>query len=160
MTINNLFLEDLTIGQKFISGIASVEEYLIQEFGSQYDPQPFHTNTELAKNTFFKGLVASGWHTAAITMRLLVHSNLKLAGGLIGAGIDELRWPIPVYPGDELYLDIEVIETKRSASKPNRGFAKIKVLTKNQNEAIVMSYVATLVVESKNKYKDLDRAQE
>ena len=71
MTINNLFLEDLTIGQKFTSGIASVQEYLIQEFGSQYDPQPFHTNKELAKNTFFKGLVASGWHTAAITMRLL-----------------------------------------------------------------------------------------
>ena len=153
MTTNNLFLEDLTIGQKFISGIASVEEYLIQEFGSQYDPQPFHTNKELAKNTFFKGLVASGWHTAAITMRLLVQSNLKLAGGLIGAGIDELRWPISVYPGDELHLDIEVIETKKSASKPNRGFAKIKVLTKNQNEAIVMSYVATLVVERKINIK-------
>ena len=149
MTTNNLFLEDLTIGQKFVSGTASVQEYLIQEFGSLYDPQPFHTNKELAKNTFFKGLVASGWHTAAITMRLLVQSNLKLAGGLIGAGIDELRWPISVYPGDELHLDIEVIETKRSVSKPNRGIAKIKVLTKNQNGTTVMSYVATLVVESK-----------
>ena len=145
----------MTIGQKFKSGIASVDEHLIQEFGSQYDPQPFHTNKELAKNTFFKGLVASGWHTAAITMRLLVQSNLKPAGGLIGAGIDELRWPISVYPGDELHLDMEVIETKRSASKPNRGFAKIKVLTKNQNEAVVMSYVATLVVEIKNNYKNL-----
>ena len=106
-----------------------------------------------SKNTFFKGLVASGWHTAAITMRLLVQSNLKLAGGLIGAGIDELRWPISVYPGDELHLDIEVIDTKRSASKPNRGIAKIKVLTKNQNGATVMSYVATLVVESKLNIK-------
>ena len=153
MTINNLFLEDLSIGQKFTSGIASVQEYLIQEFGSLYDPQPFHTNKELAKNTFFKGLVASGWHTAAITMRLLVQSNLKLAGGLIGAGIDELRWPISVYPGDELHLDIEVIDTKRSASKPNRGIAKIKVLTKNQNGATVMSSVATLVVESKLNIK-------
>lgn len=155
MTTNNLFFEDLTIGQKFKSGIASVDEHLIQEFGSQYDPQPFHTNTEIAKNTFFKRLVASGWHTAAITMRLLVQSNLKLAGGLIGAGIDELRWPISVYPGDELHLDIEVIEKKRSVSKPNRGFAKIKVLTKNQNEVVVMSYVATLVVEIKNNYKNL-----
>ena len=117
MTTNNLFLEDLTIGQKFTSGIASVQEYLIQEFGSQYDPQPFHTNKELAKNTFFKGLVASGWHTAAITMRILVQSNLKPAGGLIGAGIDELRWPISVYPGDELHLDIEIIEKKKIGIK-------------------------------------------
>lgn len=150
MTANNLFLEDLTIGQKFESGVALVQECLIQEFGSQYDPQPFHTNKELAKDTFFKGLVASGWHTAGITMRLLVESNLKLNGGLIGAGIDELKWPISVYPGDELHLDIEVIETKRSTSHPNRGLAKIKVLTVNQNGVTVMSYIVTLVVESKN----------
>jgi acyl dehydratase len=150
MTKNSLYLEDLAVGQKFTSGKSLVDEISILEFASQFDPQPFHTNVELAKNSFFKGLVASGWHTAGIAMRLLVESNLKPAGGLIGAGIDQLRWPIPVYPGDELSLDIEIIDIRRSQSKPDNGIVKVKILTKNQSNQIVMSYIATLVMKSKD----------
>lgn len=150
MTKNSLYLEDLAVGQKFTSGKSLVDEISILEFASQFDPQPFHTNVELAKNSFFKGLVASGWHTAGIAMQLLVESNLKPAGGLIGAGIDQLRWPIPVYPGDELSLDIEIIDIRRSQSKPDNGIVKVKILTKNQSNQIVMSYIATLVMKSKD----------
>jgi len=150
MTKNSFYLEDLAVGQKLTSGKSLVDEISILDFASQFDPQPFHTNVELAKNSFFKSLVASGWHTAGITMRLLVESNLKPAGGLIGAGIDQLRWPIPVYPGDELSLDIEIIDIRRSESKPDNGIIKVKILTKNQTNQIVMSYVVTLVMKSKN----------
>lgn len=145
----NLFLEDFKIGQKFVSGKAKVKEVDIKEFASSFDPQPFHTNKELAQSSFFNGLVASGWHTAGIAMKLLVESNLKPSGGLIGAGIDELRWPMPVYPNDELSLDIGVIDIRHSQSKPDRGLVKIKVLTKNQSGQIVMSYIATLVIKSR-----------
>ena len=149
MSEQNLFLEDFKIGQKFTTGKALVDKAAIQEFASKFDPQPFHTNEELAKDSFFKFLVASGWHTAGITMQLLVESNLKPNGGLIGAGIEELKWPIPVYPGDELSLDIEVVDVRTSKSKLDQGLVKIQVLTKNQNDRIVMSYVATLVVKAK-----------
>jgi len=152
MPDKNLFFEDFKIGQKFISGKVKVQEVDIKKFASSFDPQPFHTNEELAQRSFFNSLVASGWHTAGIAMRLLVESNLKPAGGLIGAGIDQLRWPIPVYPNDELSLDIEVVDIKPSKSKPDRGLIKIKVLTKNQSGQIVMSYVATLVVSRLNTY--------
>lgn len=149
MTDQHLFLEDFKIGQKFISGKAKVQEVDIKEFASSFDPQPFHINKELAQSSFFNGLVASGWHTAGIAMKLLVESNLKPSGGLIGAGIDELRWPMPVYPNDELSLDIEVMDIRRSQSKPDRGLIKIKVLTKNQSDQTVMSYIATLVIKSR-----------
>ena len=144
-----IIFEDFKIGQKFISGKVKVQEVDIKKFASSFDPQPFHTNEELAQRSFFNSLVASGWHTAGIAMRLLVESNLKPAGGLIGAGIDELRWPMPVYPNDELSLDIEVIDIRHSKSKPDRGLIKIKVHTKNQSGQIVMSYIATLVIKSR-----------
>jgi acyl dehydratase len=150
MTTNTLYFEDFKIGQKFTSGTCIVDEKSIQEFGAQFDPQPFHTNIELAKDSFFKGLVASGWHTAGIAMRLLVESNLKPAGGLIGAGIEQLKWPLPTYPGDELSLDIEVVDIRRSSSNPNNGILKVMVLTKNQNGETVMSYIAALLVKSEN----------
>ena len=150
MTTNTLYFENFKIGQKFTSGTYIIDEKSIQEFATQFDPQPFHTNVELAKSSFFKGLVASGWHTAGIAMRLLVESNLKPAGGLIGAGIEQLKWPLPTYPGDELSLDIEVVDIRRSSSNPNNGILKVKVLTKNQNGETVMSYVAALLVKSSN----------
>ena len=150
MTIKTLYLEDFAIGQKFTSGTSFIDENSIKEFATQFDPQPFHTNVELAKRSFFKGLVASGWHTAGIAMRLLVESNLKPAGGLIGAGIEQLKWPLPTYPGDEISLDIEVVDIRRSSSNPNNGILKVKVLTKNQNGETVMSYVAALLVKSSN----------
>lgn len=150
MTTKTLYLEDFAIVQKFTSGTSTIDKKSIQEFATQFDPQPFHTNTELAKDSFFGGLVASGWHTAGIAMRLLVESNLKPAGGLIGAGIEQLKWPLPTYPGDELSLDIEVVDVRRSNSNPNNGILKVKVLTKNQNGETVMSYIATLLVKSRN----------
>jgi acyl dehydratase len=150
MTIRTLYLEDFTIGQKFTSGPSIIDERSIQEFATQFDPQPFHTNIELAKDSFFKSLVASGWHTAGIAMRLLVESDLKPAGGLIGAGIDQLKWPMPVYPGDKLFLNIEVVEVRRSKSNPDNGIVKVKSLTKNQNDQTVMSYIATLIVKSES----------
>ena len=150
MTIKTLYLEDFAIGQKFTSGTSFIDAQSIQEFATQFDPQPFHTNVELAKSSFFKGLVASGWHTAGISMRLLVESDLKPAGGLIGAGIEQLKWPLPTYPGDELSLDIEVVDIRRSSSNPNNGILKVKVLTKNKNGETVMSYIAALLVKSRN----------
>ena len=153
MTTNTLYLEDFQIGQKFTSSTYTIDEKSIQEFANKFDPQPFHTNIESAKDSFFKGLVASGWHTAGIAMRLLVDSDLKPEGGLIGAGIEQLSWPIPVYPGDELSLGIEVIDVRRSISKPEKGIVKIKILTKNQNNQVVMGYVVALVVKSSDAEK-------
>ena len=146
MDSNVYYLEDFQVGQKFTSPKKQITEQEIIEFATQYDPQPFHLDPVIAKSTFFKNLVASGWQTASITMRLLVNSNLRPDGGIVGAGIDLLRWPNPVIPDDELTLDIEIMEIIPSTSKPNQGIVKTKVLTKNQNNLTVMSYVATMVV--------------
>ena len=116
--MTKLYLEDLSEGQRFTSGGHRIEETEIHRFAREYDPQPFHLDPEAAKSTLFAGLAASGWHTAAITMRLTVDSGFSLAGGIIGAGFDELNWPRPVRPGDELHLVIEVLEARPSRSKP------------------------------------------
>ena len=99
------YLEDFEPGQKFASGRLRVETDRIKSFAAEFDPQPFHLDEDGARDTFFKGLAASGWHTAAMTMRLLVESDLKPAGGIIGAGFDDMRWPRPVRPGDELHVE-------------------------------------------------------
>src|SRR5215471_18409976 len=96
------YLENFAVGQTFSSGRMRVTEEEIKAFAAKFDPQPFHLDEATAQQSFFQGLAASGWHTAAITMRLLVESDLKPAGGVIGAGFDEFRWPRPVRPGDEL----------------------------------------------------------
>src|SRR5215831_13301361 len=104
------YLEDYAVGQKFRSGPLRIDKERIKLFGAEFDPQPFHLNEEAARDTIFGGLAASGWHTAAVTMRLLVESDLKPAGGIVGAGADEFRWPRPVRPGDELRTESEVLE--------------------------------------------------
>src|SRR5256885_1727589 len=96
------FLEDFAVGQTFRSGRVRIDTERIKTFGAEFDPQPFHFDEEAARDTIFRGLAASGWHTAAVTMRLLVESDLKPAGGIVGAGADEFRWPRPVRPGDEI----------------------------------------------------------
>ena len=106
---NRLYLDDLHIGQCFTSGTHVVDEEQIKAFARQFDPQPFHLDNEAAKDTLFSGLAASGWHTAAITMRLLVGGGLPLAGGVVGAG-GELDWPNPTRPGDTLHVESEVLE--------------------------------------------------
>lgn len=121
-------------------------EAAIINFGREFDPQPFHLDPERAKQTVFKGLVASGWHTAAITMRLLVTSGINLAGGAIGLGVDELRFPKPVRPGDTLRLEIEIVEVRPSQSKPDRGTARLRYATRNQKDEVVFSQTATVLV--------------
>ena len=115
-------------------------------FAAEFDPQPFHLDEEAARDTIFKGLVASGWYTAAVTMRLLVESDLKPAGGIVGAGADELRWPRPVQPGDELRIESEVLEMRPSRSRPDQGLIKVRTTTLNQNDEAVQIVVANLVV--------------
>src|SRR5271170_7296852 len=109
-----LTLEDLAVGQVFVSGSHTLDASQIKTFAREFDPQPFHTDEEAAKNTFFGGLAASGWHTAAITMRLLV-SSISISGGLIGAGGD-LSWPRATRPGDTLHVETEVLEIRPSRS--------------------------------------------
>ena len=140
---NILYLDDLSVGQQFVTGSHALDEAQIKAFAAQFDPQPFHLDAELAKATLFKGLVASGWHTAAITMRLLVDSGVPLAGGLIGLG-GSLKWPRPARPGDILTVYGEITEV--TPSKPDRGTIGIKAETRNQRGDVVQSFTATLLV--------------
>ncbi len=149
--MREVFLEDLKPGQIFSSGTVRIEAEEIIGFAVQYDPQPFHLSEDTAKHTFFRGLAASGWHTAALTMKLLVESNFKPAGGLIGASLEELRWPRPVRPGDELTIKVEILEVRGSRSKPYQGIAKIKTTTLNQHGKAVQIYVANIVVLGRKK---------
>jgi acyl dehydratase len=141
-----LYLEDFAVGQTFGSGRQRIEEERIRSFAAEFDPQPFHLDADAARGSIFGGLAASGWHTAAMTMRLLVESEFKPAGGIIGAGFDEFRWPAPVRPGDELHLDIEVLEVRPSKSRPSQGMVKVRTTTRNQKGEAVQVSVGNLVV--------------
>ena len=141
-----LYLEDLEVGQRFQSGAVTVTAASIRAFAAEYDPQPFHLDEEAATGSFFGALVASGWQTACLTMRLLVEGELTIAGGLIGAGVEEMRWPRPVRPGDTLQAESEVIEVRVSQKRPDRGIARIKTTTLNQDGLPVLEQVANLVV--------------
>jgi len=140
------YLEDFVVGQKFGSGRLRVEATSIKAFAAEFDPQPFHLDEVAARDSFFQGLAASGWHTAALTMRLLVESELKPAGGVIGAGFDEFRWPRPVRPGDELRVESEILEVRPSQSRPRQGMIKVRTTTMNQNGEAVQIFVGNLVV--------------
>ena len=140
------YLEDFEPGQKFTSGRLSVEAARIKSFATEFDPQPFQLDEDTARETFFKGLAASGWHTAAMTMRLLVDSDLKPAGGIIGVGFDEMRWPRPVRPGDELHVESEVLDVRPSKSRPDQGVIKVRTTTLNQNGEPVQVLVGNLIV--------------
>ncbi len=144
-----LYLEDLPPGTKFGSGTVRVDEAAIRRFAAEFDPQPFHLDDVQAATSIFGGLAASGWHTAALTMRLLVESGFRLAGGLIGAGFEELRWPRPVRPGDELRLEVEVLEARPSRSKPGQGVAKIRTTTFNQRGDPVQVLVGNIIVRTR-----------
>ncbi|MES2402286.1 MAG: MaoC family dehydratase, partial [Pseudomonadota bacterium] len=126
-----LHMDDLRPGMRFKSAEHAIDETQIKAFATQFDPQPFHLDGEAAKGTLFGGLAASGWHTAAITMRLLVGGGLPLAGGIIGAS-GELSWPKPTRPGDVLQVDSEVVSVTPSRSKPDRGMAVMRCETRNQ----------------------------
>jgi acyl dehydratase len=141
-----LFFEDFAVGQIYRTGSLKVDADAIKTFAKSFDPQPFHLDEEAAAKTFFQGLAASGWHTAALTMRLLVSEGAPIAGGIIGAGMDELRWPRPVRPGDALHLESEVLEVRPSRSRPQQGLVKMRTTTLNQNNEAVQIVVANLVV--------------
>jgi acyl dehydratase len=140
------YLEDFAVGQTFGSGRVRVDKERIKRFAAEFDPQPFHLDEEAARDTVFRGLAASGWHTAALTMRLLVESEFNPAGGIIGAGFDELRWPLPVRPGDELRVESEVLEVRPSKSRPQQGLIKVRSTTRNHNDEAVQVLVANLIV--------------
>jgi acyl dehydratase len=139
-----LYLEDIAVGQRFVSGAATITADEIKAFAAEFDPQPFHLDERAAAGSFFGGLAASGWHTAALTMRLLVEC-LPLAGGVIGAG-GELRWPLPVRPGDVLRVTCTVEKITPSRSRPERGMITTRNETLNQNDEVVQAFVVNVMV--------------
>jgi acyl dehydratase len=139
------YLDDLAVGQRFASADKTVTTAEIEAFAAQFDPQPFHLDAAAAKETLFGGLAASGWHTAAMTMRLLVTGGMPLAGGIIGMG-GEVAWPTPTRPGDVLRVDSEVIEVVPSRSRPDRGTITVRSTTLNQRNEKVQVLTARLVV--------------
>ncbi|MBT2324470.1 MaoC family dehydratase [Variovorax paradoxus] len=140
-----LYLEDLAPGARFTSAEHALDAAQIVDFAKRFDPQPFHLDAEAAKSTFFQGLAASGWHTAAITMRLLVESGLPLADGVIGSG-GEIQWPRPTRPGDVLHVESEVVEVIPSRSRPERGMVVVKSETLNQHGEVCQRLTTKLVV--------------
>jgi acyl dehydratase len=143
--VKKAFLEDLAPGQVFTSDArAVVDAGAIKRFAGEFDPQPFHLDEASARPTFFKKLVASGWHTTAVTMQLVV-KTLPLSHGVIGSGVDELRWPRPVKPGDTLRLHCEVIEVTPSKLDPSRGTVPVRMMTLNQHDQPVQTMVANLI---------------
>ncbi|MFZ5780633.1 MAG: MaoC family dehydratase [Pseudomonadota bacterium] len=140
------YLEDYAAGQVFGSGRVKVDIDAVKAFAKTFDPQPFHLDEAAAASSMFGGLAASGWHTAALTMRLLVEGELRPAGGIVGAGFDELRWPRPVRPGDELHVVSEVLEARPSRSLAGRGTLKVRSTTYNQHDEPVQVAVGNLVV--------------
>ena len=142
-----LYLDDFSVGQRFVTETLSVEAARIKTFAAEFDPQPFHLDERAAEASFFRGLAASGWHTAALTMQLIVTSDFKPAGGVIGAGLEEFRWPNPVRPGDEIHVECEVLDVRPSRSRPTEGLLKVRNTTLNQNGDAVLEQVVNLVVQ-------------
>jgi acyl dehydratase len=140
------YLEDYAVGQIYMSGRRRVDKDQIFAFAREYDPQPYHLDEEAARKSPFRGLAASGWHTAAVTMRLLVDGEFKPAGGILGVGFDELSWPRAVRPGDELRVKSEVLDVLPSKSRPDRGMIKVRNTTLNQNDEPVQIFTAKLLV--------------
>jgi acyl dehydratase len=140
-----LYFDDLHIGQRFFSASHAMDEAQIKAFASQFDPQPFHLDEQAARISLFGGLAASGWHTASVTMRLMVTSGLPVAGGVIGAGC-EINWPRPTRPGDILSVESEVLAVSSSRSRPDRGIVTMRSKTHNQAGEVVQEMTAKLVV--------------
>jgi acyl dehydratase len=144
-SVQGLYLEDLHVGQRFVSGSHRMDEARIKEFAREFDPQPFHLDEDAAKASVFGGLSASGWHTAAVAMRLLVDGGLPLGNGIIGLGGD-LAWPKPTRPGDTLHVESEILEIAPSRSKPNQAIVKVRSVTLNQNGEPVHSFTSKCLV--------------
>ena len=141
-----LYYDDLSVGQVFSTASLRVTAEEIKAFARQFDPQPFHLDEAAAQKTMFGGLAASGWHTAALMMRLIVESGPAIAGGFVGSGVDELRWLRPVRPGDELHGTCEVMEMRPSTSRPTQGRVRMRNTALAQDGAAVLSFIANLIV--------------
>jgi acyl dehydratase len=139
-----LYLEDLEVGQRFQSGEYEMTAERIKAFAAEFDPQPFHLDEAAGEASFFGGLAASGWHTAAVTMRLLVTGEMRFAGGLIGASGD-IAWPRPTYAGDVLRVESEIVEIQPSRSRPDRGFVTVKSVVSNQRGEEVEIFTAKIL---------------
>jgi len=147
----DLYFEDFHLGQKFQSnGSAKVTAEEIKEFGRKYDPQPFHLDQAAGESSFFKGLAASGWLTAAIVMRLRV-ASITVAGGMIGAGVEEMRWTTPVRPGDAIRSEIEVLGVRHSQSRPNFGIVRTRSIAYNQRNEVVLRATVNFLAPVKPK---------
>jgi acyl dehydratase len=143
--MNRRFFEDLKVGDRFKSQTYEVTEEQIISFAREFDPQPFHLERAVADKTMFEGLIASGWHTAAITMRLFVQT-LNFAEGAIGLGVDELRWPTAVKPNDVLQVETEIVDLRESQSKPSHGIVRLRYVTTNQRGEVVQTMYASALV--------------
>ena len=144
-TAKRLYLEDLHVGDRFVSGDHALDVQQIIDYARQFDPQPFHVDPEAAKHTFFCGLAASGWHTASLTMKLLV-ASLPFGDGVIGGGCDELAWPQATRPDDVLHVESEVLELIPSRSRPDRAMVRMRCETKNQRGEVLQRFMPRLVV--------------
>ncbi len=141
------YLEDVKTGDRFGSPAFVITKADMLRFAAEFDPQSFHLDVEAAAASDFGGLTASGWHTAAIGMRLFMTGDLRFVGGAIGLGVDELRWPTAVQAGDELRLETEIVETRVSRSKPNRGIVRVRNVMTNQRGEVVLSLLANALVQ-------------
>ena len=141
----SLYLEDLHVGQRFTSGEYRMDEDRIKAFAAEFDPQPFHLDESAAQVSILRGLAASGWHTAAATMRLLATGGLPFATGLVGVGA-EIHWPQPTRPGDTLRVESEILEILPSRSKPNQGMVRVQNVTFNQSGEPVQVLTAKILV--------------
>ena len=142
------YLEDFSVGQVFHSGPVAVDTQAIKQFAGEFDPQYFHLDEEQAEQSLFQGLAASGWHTAAMTMKLLVASDMNPVGGLVGAGVEKLQWMQPVRAGDKLSIKIEILEARALKSRPDRGMLKAHILTVQQDGQPVQSLECNIVVQT------------
>lgn len=145
--------EDLAVGRSFTTTSVDVTAEEVATFAARYDPQPFHLDPVAAKRSVFGGLVASGWMTAALTMRLMVQSEFNFGAGVVGLGVDTLKWPNPVRPGDRLTATIEVAAMRTSESKPGFGVVKLKTTTTNQAGEVVQVMVSNVLVRRKSPGK-------
>jgi acyl dehydratase len=150
VVVQERYFEDLKVGDRFKSATYSVSEEAIISFAREFDPQPFHLDVTIARQTIFKELIASGWHTAAITMRLFVQT-LNFAEGAIGLGVDELRWPNAVKPNDVLQVEVEIVDLRESRSKPSHGVVRLRYVTTNQHGEIVQTMFASALVLRRSK---------
>jgi acyl dehydratase len=146
------FFEDLNVGDTFHTAETVVTAEDITRYGREFDPQPFHVDAEAARKSFFGQLVASGWHTAGVSMRLMVTSEMRLDEGVVGQGVESLRWPRPVFPGDRLKVECRVEEKHEKRGRDDYGTVKLRCVTRNQDGKIVQDMAANLLVKRRPSF--------